>query len=98
MNDDDQSFELNEVQIEEIAQHIQSEEGESTESALKSEASLELWLLNHPGFRQMVPVDKLSDIVPLLLKVLRTMFNIHKSSEELLDSNADDKEQRKDDK
>jgi hypothetical protein len=65
--DDDVAGSLDQVQLDELVQHLQTEEAASRASTLESVESLHLWVTNHPALRQMVIVESI-EIGPAILR------------------------------
>jgi hypothetical protein len=89
--DDDGSGSLNEAQLNELVQHLQTEEEASRESALESEASFQLWLANHPALRQMAVVESFSQIGPAILQFLRALLGLDRGKGEAPETGQEDK-------
>jgi hypothetical protein len=79
-NNGDDPDPLDEAQLNELIQHLQSEEEASRASALESVESLQLWLTSHPALRQMVIVDSVDQIGPAVLSFLRAMLGLDSPS------------------
>jgi hypothetical protein len=74
--DDDVSGSLDAAQLDELVQHLQTEEEASREGTLQSVESLQLWMTNHPALRQMVIVESIAKIGPAILRVLRVLLGL----------------------
>jgi hypothetical protein len=76
-DDEDDDAPLDDAQLSELVQHLQATEEDARASALESVASLQLWVMSHPGLRQMiVNVDALAEIGPAILRFLRSMLGL----------------------
>ena len=76
MQKDDDDLPLDEAQLNELVQHLQTEEEASRASALEFVESLQLWLTSHPALRQMAIVELVSEIGPAVLSFLRAMLGL----------------------
>lgn len=76
MADDDVESPLDEAQLKELVQHLQTQEEASREGALESVESLNLWILGQPALRQMAIVDSISQIGPAILNFLRALLGL----------------------
>ncbi len=74
MNNDE--LPLDKDDLNELIEHLQSDEQISLESTLASIGSFKHWVNSHPAMRQMLIVDNISDIVPAIWKFLRIMFGL----------------------
>ena len=74
---------LDESQLSQVIAQLQSDEQISIESTLESEVSFTNWLNGHPAMRQMLLPEKLTDVVPVILKFLRYMLGIDREPPEL---------------
>jgi hypothetical protein len=59
-----------------LLEHLKQEESASVEALVSSEESFQVWLQNHPAPRQMIPPERISDMVPALLNFVRLMLGV----------------------
>jgi hypothetical protein len=78
MNSENPEPELSEAELNELIAQLQSDEQTSLESTLESEISFRNWISGNPAMRQMLIPEKVSDIVPAVLKFLRYMLGLDK--------------------
>lgn len=79
MSDQDPPKELDETELNELIGQLELEERDLVESTLASISSFQLWIDSHPAMRQMLIVEKVSDIVPAVWKFLRIMFGLERA-------------------
>ena len=82
MSDQDPPKELDEAELNEVIEYLQSDEQISVENTLESMSSFQLWIDSHPAMRQMLIADKISDILPAVWKFLRIMFGLERAPAE----------------
>jgi|GEM_PF-5718815 len=80
VEDDGVAPSLDENQLSELVQHLQTEEEASRLSTLQSVESFNLWITNHPALRQMVIVESVSKIGPAILRFLRALFGLDRGA------------------
>ena len=90
MSPEDPEHELSETELNELISQLESDEQASLESTLESEVSFRSWINSNPAMRQMLIPEKISDIVPVMLKFLRFMLGLDKEPSHIMEPDLDD--------
>jgi hypothetical protein len=78
---------LDGAEMEQLLGYMESDQELTQESILASELSFRSWISSHPAMRRMIPVDKLSEVMPSLFKFVRALLGFGpKEADEHADS------------